>query len=178
MCFYKVRSMGLMIFLAELAKFVATARNPFVIIAGAEQMAITSAITTQSQNAVAQTRRLGLANAWLEMRGMKLMAALQRVAVKEPVIFPLPPSKQHIRNAQLVNPAIQNHPRLASIPLVTPSLSAFRLDRMPTFILLATLSLSQTIRALILPATVMASCTVPVSYASVTSLTPGNLYPS
>lgn len=59
--------MDLMTSLAALVKFVATVQNPFVIIAGAEQMALMSAIMTQSQNAVAQTRRLVLANAWQEM---------------------------------------------------------------------------------------------------------------
>jgi len=59
--------MGLISSPAELVKFVAMVQNPFVTIAGAAQMAITSAIMTQSQNAVAQTRRLVHVNAWQEM---------------------------------------------------------------------------------------------------------------
>lgn len=79
--------MGLMIFLAELVKFVATVQVPFVTTAPAEPMETTSVIMIQSPNAVAQTKRLVLANAWPEILGMKLITSLRRVAVEGLVIF-------------------------------------------------------------------------------------------
>jgi len=137
--------MGLMIFLAELVKFVVTVQVPFVIIAAAEQMEITSAITTQSQNGVAQTKRLVLANAWREILGMKLIRIPLPVAVEGPVITPLMmPSKRPI-DSQPGRPAFQSHLNPTDMSLVTLYSSAFRLGPLALPVLPAKSSLSRTI---------------------------------